>query len=587
MKRKDIAALNAEWDAYYRHSFRNFLYLVWHNVEEIRSDPTLIQYDIANHLQYGSTRTCIEALRGLGKSYITCAYAAWRLRNDPSEAILITSANINKAKKNCRFIRDIIYNIDIMKPLRLTDAQRRDRSRKYYDSVLMFDVNGAGMKQVPSVNCVGIEGQVTGDRATLIICDDIEVSTNSLTKTQRAKIELLVTEFDAVIKPGKGNRIIYLGTPHSIDSLYNTLPKKGYDVKMWPAEVPDNAWLEYYGQHLGDCIQEMVDNGVEAGTPTDSRFDKWDLMQRKASMGTKYPQQYMLDIRESDANRYPLKLRDLIVTDLDHHKGSVHLAWSSSPELIWQDLDPICSRGDACYRPFRIDPRFQEYEDSIMVVDPSGAGEDMTAICVMKLLHGRLFCTELIGLKGGYSEEVLKEISELAKYEKVNKILIETNMGGGGDRGGMFGELLRPVLIKYHHCAIEGIWNHRQKELRICDTLEPVFNNHRLIVDKAIITRDADSSTILDEEYRLCYQITSMTREKGAIGHDDLIDALAMAVGYFEERLAISSDEALNKYQDDQWEEMLRQFEEMAGNSNHSNDSAFSTSNYNMTCGLN
>ena len=587
MKKRDIAALNAEWEASYRHSFRNFLYLVWHNVEEIRSDPTVIQYDIANHLQYGATRTCIEALRGLGKSYITCAYAAWRLRNDPSEAILVVSANINKAKKNCRFIRDIVYNIDIMKPLRLTDAQRRDRSRKYYDSVLMFDVNGAGMKQVPSVNCVGIEGQVTGDRATLIICDDVEVSTNSLTKTQRAKIELLVTEFDAVIKPGAGNRIVYLGTPHSIDSLYNTLPKKGYDVKMWPAEVPDAGWMEYYGQYLGDCILEMLDNGVKAGTPTDSRFNKWDLLQRKASMGTKYPQQYMLDIRENDANRYPLKLKDLIVTDIDHYRGSVHLAWSSSPELVWQDLDPICNRGDACYRPFRIDPRFQEYEESVMIIDPSGAGEDLTAICVMKLLHGRLFCTELRGLKGGFGKEVLEEISELAKYEKVGKILVETNMGGGGERGGMFGELLRPVLAKYYRCDIEGIWNHRQKELRICDTLEPVFNNHRLVMDKGIIARDSDQTIMVEEEHRLCYQITRITRERGAIGHDDLIDALAMAVAYFEEKLAIGSEEALDNYQNERWEEMMRQFEGMSGSESNYNESAFITASYNLTNGLN
>ena len=54
------------------NDFRNFLYIAWKHLR--LPEPTPIQYDIANYLQYGSQRQIISAFRGCGKSWITSAY---------------------------------------------------------------------------------------------------------------------------------------------------------------------------------------------------------------------------------------------------------------------------------------------------------------------------------------------------------------------------------------------------------------------------------------------------------------------------------------------------------------------------------
>ena len=80
-----------------------------------------------------------------------------------------------------------------------------------------------------------------------------------------------------------------------------------------------------------------------------------------------------------------------------------------------------------------------------------------------------------------------------------------------------------------------------QKEKRIIDVLEPVMNQHRLIVDKRVIQSDYDSCQHLPESalrYRLMYQMTRITAERGALTNDDRLDALAMAVQYWVDALA-------------------------------------------------
>lgn len=569
-----------EWDKYYRHSFGNFLWAVWRHLEH-DTPPSEINYDMARLLQYGPSKLCIEALRGVGKSYETCAYAVWRLRNDPSEKILIVSAAEDKAKDNSTFIRELIYTMPLLAPLRLTEKSRRRKGRKPKDSVLSFDVEGAPISQAASVTCAGITSGITGKRATIIIGDDIEIPSNCATKIQRDKIELLVTEFDAIIKPEKGCKIIYLGTPHSGDSFYNKLPAKGYKVHMWPARVPDEKWLKDYGQFLGPCIKKMVDRGVPEGTPTEPRFDDWYLQGQYLAMGpTRYNLNYMLDTRTNDALRCPLRLSDLIIMDLDDQKAPVHVAWASSPELMHKDIEPACFKGDYCYRPMQTDPRWADYEDSIMIIDPSGRGADKTAVCVLKVLNAKLFCLHLEGFSGGYENPTLEAIARIALKHKVSKVLCEENFGDG-----MFTTILKPVLLKYHNCEIEGYWSSKQKEIRICDTLEPVMAQHRLVINKSVF-RDEEKIAKVDFAHRFSHQLTRMAREKSAVDHDDLIDALAKAVEYLSEKLEVSEENRLDEYEEDLKQKIIDEFMEHAGLDTQESLPAICDVGYEMTNGL-
>ena len=188
-----------------------------------------------------------------------------------------------------------------------------------------------------------------------------------------------------------------------------------------------------------------------------------------------------------------------------------------------------------------------------MAVDPSGRGGDETSYAVVAALHGFLFLLDAGGLAGGYEERVLTRLATLAKNYGVKQIIVESNMGDG-----MFSALLRPVLGRIHPCTIEEVRHNIQKERRIIDTLEPVLNQHRLIVDKSLIQRDYDSTRDMPPaqglKYQLFYQMSRLTREKGSLAHDDRLDALSMAVAFWVNAVEQDADRMIRTKK----EELLR-----------------------------
>jgi hypothetical protein len=137
----------------------------------------------------------------------------------------------------------------------------------------------------------------------------------------------------------------------------------------------------------------------------------------------------------------------------------------------------------------------------------------------------------------GTGMQTLEALANTAKKWNVKKIIIEANFGDG-----MFTKLLNPVLGRIYPCSTEDVKHHVQKEKRIIDTLEPVMASHKLIVNQSLVEKDYSSVSHypLDDQhrYRLFYQLTRITREKGALASDDRLDALAMAVAYWVNHMA-------------------------------------------------
>jgi hypothetical protein len=189
------------------------------------------------------------------------------------------------------------------------------------------------------------------------------------------------------------------------------------------------------------------------------------------------------------------------------------------------------------------------YTGSVMFIDPSGQGKDETSYAVVKMLHSKLFLTAAGGFRDGFSEKTLGQLAGICKEQKVNHVLVEKNFGDG-----MFTALLQPVLTKVHPVVVEEIRHTGQKERRICDTLEPVLNQHKLVVDQAVIERDLETE---DKSYSLFYQLTRLTREKGALVHDDRIEAVAGAVAYWVTQLAVDEGALADAWRDEQLQKEL------------------------------
>ena len=289
---------------------------------------------------------------------------------DPSLNILVVSASKTRSDDFSTFTLRLISEMPILQHLVPSEDQR--------SSKIAFDVGPAPAAHAPSVKSVGITGQLTGSRADLIVADDVESLNNSLTQMMRDKIAETIKEFDAVLKPD--GRVVYLGTPQTEMSVYNTLPERGYEIRVWPARVPSEKTRIAYGERLAPYIIEKCKRLPE-GTPVDpERFDDIDLREREASYGKSgFALQYMLDTTLRDIGRYPLRLSDLIIHPLDLEVASPKLTWASSPELEWKDLESVGLAGDRYYRPMEVAKEHVAYTGAVMALTQLAWGKTKQA----------------------------------------------------------------------------------------------------------------------------------------------------------------------------------------------------------------
>jgi hypothetical protein len=538
--------MNEQQIKQYVRSFPDYVEYIWSEIN--LPQPTPIQRNIAGVLQEGHRRLLIEAFRGIGKTYITGAYATWRLLRNPNEKILIVSASTSHATAISTFIHKLLNTVPLLAHLAPGPDQR--------NSVMAFDVVGAEVTVQPSVKCLGITSQLQGNRASLLISDDVETSINSATEIMRAKIQQQVNEFDSILQTNADASIIALGTPQTGDSIYNRFAEKGFLTRIWTSRIPENP--EVYEGKLAPYIEDMIMNGAKAGDVTDTRFSHQDLLEREGSVGKSYFRlQYQLDTTLSDMEKYPLKQFDMIVMDVDKDKGPLTLSYSSDKRHAL-DIPNVGFTGDVMHGPGYIDSERATFDFSIMSIDPSGRGADEMGYAIIKYLHGKVYIMECSGIQGGYGEDNLFYLARKAKEYDVNTIYIENNFGDG-----MFNELLKPILNKVHKgCGIEETRSSKQKELRIIDTVEPLLNQHRLVFDKGMVLRDLQKA--LEDpnklSYSLMYQLTHITKQRGSLAHDDRLDALAIGLAIVTEMVGVDEEEMRQSFKDEQFQAELEEW---------------------------
>ena len=523
--------------------FKLFLQALWQQLA--LPEPTRAQYAIADYLQHGPKRLQIQAFRGVGKSWITGAFVLWTLFKDPEKKIMIISASKERADNMSIFLQKLIIETPWLKYLRpAADDARWSR--------ISFDV-ACQPHQAPSVKSVGITGQLTGSRADLMVLDDIEVPGNSMTELMREKLLQLCTETESILTPKEDSRICYLGTPQTSFTVYRKLAERNYRPFVWPARFPKTQ--SGYEGTLAPQLVADIDNGAKEWSVTDpDRFDHEDLLEREASMGrSNFMLQFMLDTTLSDAEKFPLKCADLVVTSINPTDCPDAVIWCSDPQNVIKELPTVGLPGDYFYSPMVLSGDWLPYTETICSIDPSGRGTDETAAAYISQRNGFLYLHEMRAYKDGYSDNTLLNILRGCKKFNVTKLVIETNFGDG-----IVSELFRKHLQQTKQSIdVEEVRANVRKEDRIIDSLEPVLNQHRLIVDRKVIDWDYKSNPDAPPEerllYMLFYQMSRMCREKGAVRHDDRLDCLAQGVKYFTDALAISAFESVKERKREEW----------------------------------
>lgn len=528
---------------------------------------TPVQAQIVEYLDNPSKshkkRRICAAFRGAGKSTLTAIQIIKWLDENPDRKVLVLSASMTRAEDMTTWILKTINDLPWL-------AHLRPNFREGRYSKSSFDVGACQfIEQSPSVKARGITGQIAGSRADKIIADDVETPATVLTQVQRLKLKNILNELEAILKPGDDSEIIYLGTLHSAtDSIYWALARdQGYQMRMFPARVPEDVGP--YGTCLAPIIQQQI--GMRTGKATDTRFTDTELKEREASMSVmQWKLQYMLDATLSDIERYPLRCRDLMVMAITGYVPEI-VMYGRGSHLKIADLPCAGMAHDAYfYRPELTEgSKSLNSVPTVMAIDPSGGGKDEFAWAVVKAYNGNYFLTECDGKIGGVDETLWQRLAATAKLHGVNEIIVETNFGGSAanKQDSIYAQLLKPFLVAAKHpCVVTSIRHNKQKELRIIDTLAPVLQTHRMVVDIEVISKDNERSTQARDEqdvsYSLIYQMTRITHERNSLLHDDKLDVVAMAVAYFVEQAA-QDQEKMNERHHDEY--MLAQFEDWKG----------------------
>lgn len=572
-----------------KQDFRKFVWIIWRHLG--LPDPTPMQYEMCEYLQYGPKRCGVLAFRGIGKSWITSCFVLWLLWRDPQLKTLVVSASKDRSDAFSTFTKRLIHEVPFLVHL------RADPTKGQRDSNVQFDVGPALPAHAPSVKSVGVYGQMTGGRSDVTIIDDAEVPNNSETATQREKLEHRVSEIGGALLTAQGKamyeremRVIYLGTPQCEDSLYNKLPDKGYEIRVWPAEVPENSAM-YFGR-LAPSVQRMIDNGVESGTPTDpDRFSAGELAERRLEYGrASYRLQFMLDTSLTDELKYPLKTADLIVMPTASDIFPQRVVWAGDDDHRIERLGNVGLVGDCFHSPMYVDDLYLPYSKSIMYIDPSGRGKDQVGYAVVKQLNGMLIIRRWGALEGGYDNETLTRLATIAWEENVHQIVAEDNFGDG-----MWTQLFQPVVnavwdkmskaarhqsqTPERHgrqqymstgCTVEnekvGVVS---KEVRCLEAIEPALSGHRIIIDESLVREIIRSKEFADDPNATLksgfYQLTRLCKERGALKWDDWIDALAGAIRQHMDYLNIDVINAMASDKKNRLDNELEQFMESAG----------------------
>jgi hypothetical protein len=561
---EQAAARWAELELLQKHyaKFEDFLRDV---IEDVMGFTcTDVQQDIGEFIAYGPQHIMVQAQRGQAKTTVAACFSVWSLIHNPAYRIMIISAGDDMATEVANWIIQIIENMPELACMR-PDRSMRDRaSTKAYD--IHYTLKGP--EKSPSVACMGIMSNMQGRRADILIPDDIESSKNSLTAVQRERVKHLTKDFTSINSKG---RIIWLGTPQLTDSTYNDLPSRGYTVRIWPGRYPTPEEMLDYEGFIAPYILDKISKNPSlqfGGGPTGSRgmpvdpviMNEDDLTKKEIDQGAAYFNlQFMLSTKLLDKDRYPLKTANIrfLSFDREEMKGPMTLVSVRNPHyeiekpVSWPMKDKLYRVAEAS--------NYGAISGPMMYVDPAGGGQngDETGYAVTGFLAGRIFGFDVGGVAGGLSEGSLDQLTAIALKWKVKFIHVESNYGNGA-----LASVWLPKLRKaMPTTGIENVWEAGQKELRIISTLEPILNNGKLILAEELIQQDWDTCqsypTELRKVYSFLFQLSRITRDKGALVKDDRLDAFAGACRPWIEAVAQDEDKVVAAAKNEEYRKLM------------------------------
>ncbi|MCY4397434.1 MAG: phage terminase large subunit [Rhodospirillaceae bacterium] len=440
----------------------------------------------------GRQRILLLAFRGAGKSTVIGLFCAWLLTVQPDTRILTLSADEALARRMLRSARKAIEQHPDSGPIR---PERPDQW-----SALRFTVAGSPHGRDASMLAAGLDSNITGARAEVVICDDVEVPKTSATRALREKLRERLGEIEFVLTPD--GMQLYAGTPHAWDSIYGTgRPRGTGDGPAGDGPAGDGA--AEGGGFLAGCERLELPVMDAAGAPAwPERFGRRHIERlRKRTGPVRFASQMMLQPADAEETRLDIGL-------IRPYEAELELRTANGEQLLLLGGRKIHS--------------------STGWWDPAYGGEerrDASAIaCVLTDADGHHYIHDVQYLRtgprtgletgpesGGDAEAIAqcRQVADFAVRNLLTAVTVEQN-GIGAFLPGLLTGVLRESGIAVHKCH-----NHGQKAARILKAFDA-----RLAAGVLHAHRDVLAGPFGAE-------IQDWRPVEGRKGRDDALDAVA------------------------------------------------------------
>lgn len=438
-------------------------------------------YLICDWLENRQRIAVLEVFRGASKSTIVAVYIAWRLYADPTRRFLIQAADDDTAIKMSRDVREVLRRHP------MTPNLLRKNTAEH-----MFWVNGADDERNPSVTAKGVLSNVTGSRADEIIFDDCEVPKNIQSPELREKLRARMSDATYILVPN--GQILYIGTPHTFDSIYEEKAKDGAERLMLPLfkhnqrmenvvmlpdmelEIPAKNMIVYHGKQamtpdvdwfidgpdlvFTKSLTGVVDVYSQCLWPERFTFEELELRRREAHTQNEWDSQYMLRARPvHDMRLDPDKIR------IYHAEPS----YTERNSHITMDLGATRITFARCYWDVSLGKKTSD--DSVLTWLLS---DDL----------GNLYWHRAIALKGDIRQQCTA-VANIVKEFLIPCVDVETN-----GVGGFIPAFLREAL-ETTGCAVREVTAKGDKNNRILGAIEPPLSGGLMYAHESVVKSGA------------------------------------------------------------------------------------------------
>ena len=453
--------------------------VIWN--QQMNLTTPQIHLDMADWLEWNwqkkNTRLLMMAFRSAGKSTITGLFAAWILYRQVDLRILVLAADHALAQKMVRNVKRVIERHPLTQKLRPDNPDQWASDR--------FTIKRMMELRDPSMLAKGITSNVTGSRADIVICDDVEVPNTCDTAEKRKELRERLGEIGYVLVPG-GTQL-YVGTPHNYHTIYADEPR---------TELGEEQ--EFLSGFERLKIPVIDENGESAWI---ERYSEEDIARIRQGAGpNKFASQMMLEPRNIAEGRLNPKLLQIYDYELEYQK-ELQTLFLGQTKLV-------------CASAFW-DPAFG-----------SAKGDHSVMAVLFADGDGNFYLHHISYIQNEESSEVdeatqqCQKIASIAKEHYLPSLTVEIN-----GIGKFLPNILRNELARAKApCKVQEISHSRNKDIRILEAFDAVLAARRLHVHRSVL--QTPFMTEMQE-----------WRPGASKGHDDGLDAVAGALAQQPDRL--------------------------------------------------